>query len=848
MRFRISRIAFLLVVAFSLPAIAQTNGDTAAKPEEKPAEEPPKWDEFPPIEAYQRVGIKKRYDGPRYNDMRKCIRGMRSKVKARYYAGMVDITDPKGYTSRKLNDANPYAKSMFKAWQDSPAKVDAETGIVLVMGLRNRSIGVHAGSKWQKIGLTDQAIKDTIAGSDWGSAMRRYDLNEAMCAVANAVDFKLVNLQRQMDRRIENAKAEAPKVEAELAEAQKSLVAMFPQKHTYGDKLKGELEQAVKDVEAAKSKLETEPVDAVELFDKARDEMKSVAEKQEEYKTAIKELEAAEEELKTAKVGIGDSDSASSEHGERAMGKIQECEKIAQTYRDTLEGSPGEVRDCMREAQIESAKGEVHHHYQAGVIPKAIATTAAALFALFVLAFFLRRRRALKVVDPDIREWDTLLGWAAVKLSKIQTEYETYLQPREPWQGEAAEIDYATISKLNRAFLLQKAGQEILNQAKAKRASSSFNVFGLDKTARILRDSPVDFAPGTVDERCAVVINSEGYSGKAYEVKADLATALTEAVGLLSQVDRYVKKIDEDIQIALKAASGAQEAVAARQGLQLPVNELNAALEQHMATLQQGQQLISVDPVQAAKVLEKASKDLVALQERAEAGNDVVREVRQSLVGLGAKLRKVLAKLASKGNVVEDKFDPQAVLDGGSVRVDEILAKVNKGKEIDAREAMEELAEDLKGLRTKLAVRAEAPKLIPVMQETMASQRDEVNGLILKIRMAIQKAEPEIQQSYNPYLDKLTEYQRVLAKVQRTNQQIDKFVADGKYMAATGALKQLIEPYAEGLAMVAQLVETTGVGTGDHLVLPADWANSVTASWDASEFEPPQRGTGRFAR
>ncbi len=825
MRFHIARcVGLLLTLAVSTSAYAQS------------------WDSFPTLNGSQRAGIIKRYDSPRYDDLRRCLRRFDSKVDATYYGAMVDITDESGSRSRKSDDATPYAEALSQHWSSEPG-LDLTKHVVIVLGIQNRSLGIDVGTEWEKIGFEGDVVTDTVQASEYGRFMRRRDYGGAICALATAIDFRLAGLRQSMERRIEEVGAIFPDVEAELGELNKRLKKTFPEPKTYTATVEGDLSQAKKFLDEAKKTLEDDPASSVQKVDKARAAMKRAEEALDQYDTEVGKLKEIEAELEELGASIAARPDSDWDGPTEAAKLLETCSAKVTGIRDNLDGDPAEIRVCIAEARGILAAADVRYEYRAGTIPTIFFIFFAFVIVSIVIMLFLRRRRRTRLIDQDLTEWERRLAAADSQTRSLTERFPAYFAMGDvAWQGESAELDAKTADAVNRAFFLLGHGNDVLKAARADRSSGHpLSVLPLERAARKLREAPADLPAGTqVTASPLSVPTTQNYQGTSVQLLGDLSEAIRTAEQHLSASAEVLQRLSKQTQAGNEAERDAVAAVEGRKGLGLDPSHLVAPLEEARQVWKSAREFTASDPLRSDRegVLEKAREQIVTVRDRAVRGNEVVETIRNSLAADLQGLKRTLSEMEASGfQLKEPNFDAKAELSDALNEAKDLVARVGAGDERRAIAGFEELEADAAELKQRVNVIAEAKTLVPQMATALDDLREAARGDILKLRIGIGKLpEGKIPQAD---VDELNAFQTTLGRVNGEITRLRKAHTEQAYLAATAQVHRLVSLMERGVALVNRLATASGIelqNTPKQVAFGEAWLNSASASWKSDDF------------
>ena len=151
------------------------------------------WDPFPTLPLGEHLAVAPGLDGAAYDSLRNCLRGLDSAAGADYYAAVVGVTSRDGSPSPERSDAVPYVDALYRAWLPG-GRLDPATHVLIVLGIDNRAVAVHPGSRWAGLGFEGAAVRRTIDGSSFATYARGGDYGLALCDLALAIDRRLATL------------------------------------------------------------------------------------------------------------------------------------------------------------------------------------------------------------------------------------------------------------------------------------------------------------------------------------------------------------------------------------------------------------------------------------------------------------------------------------------------------------------------------------------------------------------------------------------------------------------------------------------------------------------------------
>lgn len=743
------------------------------------------WDSFPELEGRQHVAIKKRFDGPLYDDLRRCYRRFDSRVGAEYFAAMVDVTDESGSRSRKKNDAGPYAQALFEEWKKGP-ELEGDDGILIVLGLRNRSVAVHPGSKWTKIGFEGEVIEETIEASHFPKLHRRRNYVDALCSLVTDIDLRLAELQREMKENIAALEKRLPDLDKKLTALDDKVSARFEGDHPYGDKLLSRLAAARTKLDEAKSLAEDKPTEAVDLADEVEAVLQPVRADLERFNQDMTQLASFEEELAALQTTIEARPDLEWEEPQAALVQLAKCEQMVADIRQNYEKRPWHVRDCQRKAEAHLARADAHYFYLRTVLPAVAIGLLVVLLAGFVIARRLRRRRALAALEPDLAEWRRRLDNAAKRLDGLAQTCPAYFAAgRSAWDGESAELDRQVGAATNRMALLLREGRELLAEAETLRDKSHpLDAKRLEKALETLRETPV-----TLDD---------SYVGTASELLADVDTAYIQARERLDEVTETSERVTTSAARANDTVAQASYAVQQRRDLGLPAEHLSEPLEAATAAWNQATQLAAVDPVRAAKIFDEAADRLDEIARRADEGNEAVQRIQGPLAELGEELHQQTRQLRfARVDLSKLSFEPKQELESAKRRAVEIVDLVAKANEDEATEGLAALEADMSRLAERLDVIAEARDGVPERLAALDARSNDLKERLIEMRYTLRSlAKESDSQAFADESKRLGKYHARLNALAKRVATIEKHHASGRYFVASekvGALERLFD-------------------------------------------------------
>ncbi|MFP4600119.1 MAG: hypothetical protein ACLFVJ_17815, partial [Persicimonas sp.] len=770
------------------------------------------WDRFPTLEPRERVAIKKRFDGPRYNDLRTCYRRMDSRVGAKYFAAMVDVTSETGSRSRKENDAQPFAAALAEAWLED-GTLDADRHILIALGVRNRSVGIHPGEEWERLGFRGEVIEETIEASHFNKHLRRRNYSDALCSLATAVDHRLASLEQENAKQVALLQQRLPSLEERLGGLQERVEERFDDEHPFGKELRASLAAAQTKLEDANAGLEDSPTESVRLADEVDEILEEVPSELDIFDADMARLDEVTEDLAALEATIEGRPDADWEQPQAALSKLSECREKASQIRQDYEGKPWQVRDCQRDAEMHLGRADVHYFYLRTVLPTLAAVLAGALLIWFVAARRSRRRRALGLLEADLDEWQRRLDEAAGRLHGLEVRYPTFFAGhRTPADDQLSELDGRVADAANRISLLHARGCELLEEAtRLRKKSHPLDVRRVETALRLLRQTEVDFAAGQIDpnQRLAVPLG-ESYAGTANQLLGDLEVFCQQARAALEEASEVADRLDEQSGRAGAAATLATGAVAIRRELGLPPDHLDEPLQEAMSRFEQARRLASSSPAAAADLFEEVADKLQEIGERAETGNRVIQRIQGPLTELRETVDHKVRQLRFAGVAVDKlSIDPQHELDAGEHEEKRILGLVAQAREDEADQALEDLQAIFERLEHQLDVAKEARDEVPEMIEELGARGKAVKDRLMEVRYGLKRLAPDHNpEAFEAVSKRLGKFHSRLHRLSKQLGEVKKDHAKKHYLLASerlDGLSRLVERAEQVLGEFADI-------------------------------------------
>ncbi|MGZ3450660.1 MAG: hypothetical protein ACXVEF_13750 [Polyangiales bacterium] len=704
------------------------------------------WDPFPELPAKESLAIAKPLDSAAWNAARTCL-AKTSASGATFYAAIVDVTDAAGSKSPTASNGVPWVDALYREWKPNE-RLDTEKHVLIAVGLANHSVAIHPGNRWTEIGFKTATIKSTIDGSSFAKLARAGDQPQAICALVDAVDAKLVALASEESKTIARLRKEIDDLRKRGGDALPKFRALAlsgkwaTEEQAKLEKLDDKLESALKMFGDGKIAAASENVssasETVQLAEAAVDrvakERASLAAAKIEIDKVLAQIDRGPAHdfgpMKVARAKV-----------DRCARDVEQGESALRTY-DPWVATPA-PSVCLELARPAVIQAEAQWRFRARTLP--IAGGTFLLSALGLVAAMRRRRRsAVGLVAQDLAHtWETTVERSAARLLALERDHVMYFSAARPrWVGESEPLDRRVADAVNRAFLLQSAATDLVARAqKLIENAGPLSVQPLEEATRLLTTETVRFETGEVETRRRVDLPlMRSYEGAASTVLGDLSRAYTEAFEALEAASAAVDRAGDVAEETTKTFDEAIAAIAARSELGLPAAHLATPLRALLAKRADAQSTLSTDPIGGTAKLAAIRDEVRSLAERGKSGNLTIAAL-ESLGDRASSLRKRAESLRAEGlRLDEAGLSLDERLDRSTRRARDARADVANGDEANAektlevvRRAIEDLERDLE--RT-VAARDGVPAAVARLREAtrtiaqrMSAARATLEGL-----------------------------------------------------------------------------------------------------------------------
>lgn len=426
---------------------------------------------------------------------------------------------------------------------------------------------------------------------------------------------------------------------------------------------------------------------------------------------------------------------------------------------------------------------------------------------LWLFVRYRRRQRVRAAFEEELGSWRERLGHAATRILALETTHPLYFTSvRGRWEGESAGLDQRCADAVNHVFLLYTQALELRKRAEERvEGATTLAVAPYEEALALLRTTAVRFSTDEPEERLKIFLPLQReYQGTAATLLADLETAYSEAVSLLTQVETVVETADA---LSLRCGELASAAVAAtdqRQALELPAAHLAEAFAPLLARRDEANARQAADPIAATPLHQEVESTLSGLVARAELGNRLVGSLRGPLRERGQALRADVARLREAGfRLDEPGFEPDVRLDHGVREGERIERWVAAGREEEAEELVAALEENLQELGRQLRAIEVARDEIAGALTTLEDERQRLGERIPGARHVLATLRSEHASStFTAEADNLDELEAILTQVEEKVAHIRADHEAERYLAALADLEVCRNLVDDGFALV----------------------------------------------
>lgn len=785
------------------------------------------WDAFPELASGQHFRIKKRYDGPKYDDVRRCLRRFESKVGASYYGAIVDVTDPEGQRSREANDASEYADALATEW--SERGLDSDQYILFVTGLRNRSLAVKTSENFAQLGLQGEQLQHAIETSDYTRLTRRRDYGQAFCELAEAIDQRLLALSFTREKEVEEAKENLTRLTDRYSELQ-------TQTDTFDSTLEpvqgfaARLDDIETKLDGLDTRLDEDASNALTAVEEVDDALVVLGEEIGTYQKISSRLDELLDEAESVQKDIESRGDTSWRDPAAALAQIELCKDKIADARTQADDLSGELERCIADAKAHLPRADLRHFYLARAMPLAILGIIAASILIAIVLFRRRRSRALGILKPDLAALEAANLDASNILSRLAQENSAVLQATQnPWSGQSEELCTRANDALNRLHFLIQSARELHDSAAALRRGHPLDYVKPSKALKILRTTSLSLNSGTLPPSSPTSIPMQSsFSCESSHLLVELMTASDDAARLLdrynavwTQAVQQLKKVDDTLAQALHE-------IQARAELRLDNAHLLPLFEDLRHQWQSIRDATRRDPIRSSgdgqdAHLASIAEGAEAILERAMAGNQAVRAARHEFQDRIASLHQSASELQKARPLAEQGFDPDAQFETAQQLQSRIEALVVERREFEAAQVEANLREHLNELGSTLRSIAVGRQVMGPMLSAVENYREVLKGDVLKLRIALGKDGVDLREEH---LQALTQTQGEFVRLASAMNRVERTSSNGAILEAMQQLTAVVDTLETGAQLVATLSEHYGVevkSTPADLVWPDAW-------------------------
>ncbi len=692
------------------------------------------WDSFPILPPGEHVAVKPVLDDKSWEQARDCFREPKSAVDAAYFAGVVGVTDALGRTDL-APDAVPYVDALYQAWKPL-GRLDPDRHVLVAVGLNNRAIAIHPGSRFAELGFKGSVIKTTIDGSDFPRFAKSGDYARALCALRGAVDVKLKALVEEEAASIAAARQELDKLRTRRDALYNTLGALSaPWASTRIASLRQHDEQFD---EAARRLMDGRLASARETIASIATHVTSAEDALAGYQRLVRSVAEAQERYASIEPVLRRHPLWDHPRTALARAHLAECK----TRIDAVAGSVSTWQSWLPTPAVDGACAQrvldvdlpaavEEHRYRTRTVPLAVGLLAG--ISAFLLIAFRRRQRATAraYARVELESWKTKLENASARLLQLERDHALYLSASRPrWTGESAALDQRAADGVNRAFLLLSAASDLHKDAEVSAAGAGpLAVRPFTDVVAKLSTTSVVFETGDVEKRRKVFLPlSERYEGTAAQLLDDLSKAYETAAASL---DAASGAMDRAAAVGGECAIGAERALdeaKIRGELGYPTARYAEALDPLLAERREAERAVITDPLGAEARLRAAKGSIESIATRLRRGNDTARALQEA-AQTGRALRETIARLQGEGlRLDEPELTPVARLDRSATRGAEVRRSIADGEEGAAEATLAIVARTLQDLARDLehteAARRDVPAACVAVRAKVASVRE----------------------------------------------------------------------------------------------------------------------------
>ena len=771
-----------------------------------------------PIPAFPREGTVTVQDVPDgFGKLRALLGEHRSPAGAKYHVAVVAFSDPLNREGPAFGDeSGAYLASVVEAWRP---RVDTENAVIILLGLRNREVRVHPGSRWVRLGWEGYAVVKTLKAARFDSFARASDYDTGMKELVLAIDAELATRLKAREARVaDRLKAEADALQRDLVKTRDLIASANAGILSFESRVKQSRyvppvareahARAVSAVTGAQSALgEADARKALDLAERAVSDTAQAARLHTEFEalatatgTRQRELQARAAALERALVEIPFNVSPERARLKSATLALQEAETLLADHAPAEAASRlTNAEALLQDAETGLVGARQGHEFQTRTLPR-FAAGVAALALLAGLGLQLRRSaRRKREAQALIQHWQTLLGQVASNLLKLEDEHKLFLGRSdlvERFDGATAGPVQAAAREVDSLFLSYDAAQQVLDAAKKELAQGG--------PLPWLRERPYQRAISRLTGEEVVVGTEDVASHKLYlpdhrEVRLTAQALMAKMQSSWERALRLVEALDTPSRTTwetldrLKEELGTLEPVEGRLAeldVPSPLRDETAKLEPQLLALQEKARR---DPLGAAEETQAFAPRLSTLLARTrrleQAASQLQGEVRQRR----EEAKEALVLLGGEGPALtEPGSESDAMLRDIARLSVEALSAVRAGRDEEAVAKSSEAAARTSAL-LELCERASRPR--EELMGRVSMLEDRVRSLRERLPARRERLRGPRQSHSDPALDNTEEVTVIINRVAKSLSRARTFMAPHmrRYLAGTELLDRAVQ-------------------------------------------------------
>ncbi|MEZ4458535.1 MAG: hypothetical protein R3E66_02175 [bacterium] len=762
------------------------------------------WDPFPVLAK----GSHYAGSGPWQKDakLESCLAELSARSDANYYASIVNNTSATSVPTD--NDAVPFVDGLSRAWSN---QLRPDKDVLIVMGVTSRSVAIHPGSEWVRMGFENRVIAQTIDSSQFGSHARSGDYGGGICQLATAVEQKLKMLAQREQNFLAQTRAQVPTLRARVAALHKrvdkeirdpAVRQAFSKRVSASDAIIDELnfllgQQNVAGVEGTLDALQKH-------FGAIDDTFKAIA--------AIGPKASDVRNRTQQMVGRIESGPYSNDKKKALVAEANKCPTLIPTAAEVAAGRSDFDRAnmCLSSLSDKHDSAVTGWQFTHRVVPAA-GGTGLGFGLLFAGGIFgLRRRSAKRLAQTQIDTWDQKLDTAGERLLDLESRFAGYLStPDVRYVGDTETLDKQAAEAVNMVFLMYDQATLLLKEARAMFADvSPASAKGFEHCIDKLTRTPVTFELGIPEKELRIFLPlTQSYTGTATSVMNDLESRYEVAAKLLERLQNEVDRAMASSASVRELLGQADDAVDARSQLGFPVTGHLEALEKLEAEFEDFSQLVISDPVSANRSAKELSERVDGFRSRIEDGNQIMRRLAEDVTPAAKALRETIReKRASGWALKEPGFDPEAMLDEASLVARAMKEALASYREVEAQRLFGELESMVSLAADRVSVTLAAREDVPQRREALSRRREWISTEIPGAKRTLERlSQSHSLEAYAVESDNLDELSGVLVNVDTYLARIGELYQQERYLAATADLAACENAIGSGEVLIREI-------------------------------------------